>query len=488
MNKTLLIFGILLGSFITLFLVIYYNNRYNYEYFFNETDKNNSDSTNNPISLENIMKDENDNNSEEIKRKELERKELERKELERKKKEIELERKKKEIENEEKEKYRRPRICCHAMTPECQACKEGISVEEYLKRKKKKEEEYVYVAPPGRWREEKLKKNVDKTLSLDDSNDAGVAINECYSLFEVNDVNDSATYNDYPLKENILMQISTEKESNIDNASNKWYDNYNYDFKSSNHDNNKFWFVSSNNIQKITNNKFAIGALLKDIQLTGPSSMQFANNTNTLSLAKFNVILTTKINNMDQGERYCLFKMALQKEVDHTADTNETISNGGHIAVILTKIDCNNIALNLYFADKEFYWTNIPINILKKNIIISLSYLHNDGLMILIDNLHKRFSFDALHEYKFGSTPLIINENGKLDMILYNFTYYNTVLNNVDINKFVNINNHLLNNKHKINDDYLEDIKNFNFEVENKNSLIGTLKNELTNCQNKVTV
>ena len=97
---------------------------------------------------------------------------------------------------------------------------------------------------PGRWRE-KLKKNVDKTLSLDDSNDAGVAINECYSLFEVNDVNDSATYNDYPLKENILMQISTEKESNIDNASNKWYDNYNYDFKSSNHDNNKFWFVST---------------------------------------------------------------------------------------------------------------------------------------------------------------------------------------------------------------------------------------------------
>ena len=70
----------------------------------------------------------------------------------------------------------------------------------------------------------------------------------------------------------------------------------------------------NNNIQKITNNKFAIGALLKDIQLTGPSSMQFANNTNTLSLNKFNVILTTKINNMDQRERYCLFKMALQKK------------------------------------------------------------------------------------------------------------------------------------------------------------------------------
>ena len=70
-------------------------------------------------------------------------------------------------------------------------------------------------------------------------------------------------------------------------------------------------------------------------------------------------------------------------------------------------------------------------------------------------------------------------------MILYNFTYYNTVLNNVDINKFVNINNHLLNNKHKINDDYLEEIKKLELEVKIKNSIIASLKNDLTNCQNK---
>jgi hypothetical protein len=407
MNKALLIFGILLGSFITLFFVIYYNHTYNYENFV--------DSTDNPISLENIMKDSDDTKS--------------------------------------------------------------------PQQEQQQEQQQGQPQPPPPPEEESK-----STLSLQDSNDAGISINECYSLFEVKDENDNATYDNYPLKENILMQISTEKDSNIDNASNKWYDNFNYDFKSSNHDNNKFWFISSNNIKKITNNKFAIGALLKDIQLTGPSSMQFANNINTLSLAKFNVILTTKINNMDQGEKYCLFKMALQKEVDHTAHTNKTISNGGHIAVILTKIDCNNIALNVFFADKEFYWSNIPINILKKNIIISLSYLHNDGLMVLIDNLHKKFSFDVLHEYKLGSTPLIINENGKLDMILYNFTYYNTALNNVDINKFININNHLLNNKHKINDNYLSEIEELKLEVENKNSVIASLRNDLTNCQNKVSI
>jgi hypothetical protein len=418
MNKKLLIFGILLGSFITLFFVIYYNNTYNYEYFFNETDINDADSTNNPISLESMMKDNDDTQQQ-------------------------------EQQQEQQEQQQQQ--------------------QEQQQQNQQQEQQIT-------------------NLSLNNSNDAGIAINECYSLFEVSDDNNNTTYNDYPLKENILMQISTEKESNIDNASNKWYDNYNYDVKSSNHDNNKFWFVSSNNIKTLTNNKFAIGALLKDIQLTGPSSMQFANNSNTLGLVKFNVILTTRINNMDQGENYCLFKMALQKEVDHTADTNKTLSTGGHIALILTKKDCNNIALNMYFADKEFYWTNIPINILKKNIIISLSYLHNEGLMILIDNLHKKFSFDALNEYKLGSTPLIINENGKLDMILYNFTYYNTNLNNVDINKFININNHLLNNKHKINDNYVSQIKELQLEVENKESIIATLRNDLTNCQNKVSV
>ena len=189
---------------------------------------------------------------------------------------------------------------------------------------------------------------------------------------------------------------------------------------------------------------------------------------------------------MDIGEKYCLFKMALQKDVDHTTQNDNTLSYGGHIALILTKKNCNNIALNIYFADKEFYWTNIPINILQKNIIISLSYLHNEGITILIDNLHKNLSFDILNEYKLGSTPIIINENGKLDMTLYNFTYYNTKLSNTDINLFININNHLLNNKHKINDNYLSQIKELELDVDNKKSIIQSLENRLANCQNNV--
>jgi hypothetical protein len=329
-------------------------------------------------------------------------------------------------------------------------------------------------------KEELLSKNI--SLSLIDSNDAALSINECYSLFESKHENSSSTYDNYPLKENILMQISTEKETNIDNASNKWYDNFNYDFKSSNHDNNKYWFDIGNNIKQLVTNKYANGALLKDITLTGPSSMQFANDNNTLGLTQFTIVLTTIINSMDINERYCLFKMALQKNVDYTTSVDNTLSNGGHIALILKKINCNNITLHIYFADKEFYWTNIPLNILQKNIIISLSYLHNEGISILIDNLQKNFSFDVLHEYKLGSTPIIINEHGKLDMTLYNFTYYNKNLSNTDINSFININNHLLNNKHKINDNYLSQIKELQINLDEKISVIKTLKNHITNC------
>ena len=427
-NKTLLIFGILLGSFITLFFVVYYNYTYNYENFYDKNLTDNNDSTNEPDFFKDIM-----------------------------------------IEK-----------------PLPLGQQQGKEREEEQQQEKKREEEQKKEQQQEQQQEQQNEDAISASLSLNDSNDASVPINECYSLFELKDENSSSTYDNYPLKENILMQISTEKETNIDNASNKWYDNFNYDFKSSNHDNNKFWFVISNNIKKLTNNKYAIGALLKDIQLTGPSSMQFANNNNTLSLAKFTIVLTTKINSMDIGEKYCLFKMALLKDVDHTTQNDNTLSYGGHIALILTKKNCNNIALNIYFADKEFYWTNIPINILQKNIIISLSYLHNEGITILIDNLHKNFSFDILNEYKLGSTPIIINENGKLDMTLYNFTYYNTKLSNTDINSFININNHLLNNKHKINDNYLSQIKELELDVDNKKSIIQSLENRLANCQNNV--
>ena len=448
-NKTLLIFGILLGSFITLFFVIYYNYTYNYENFYDKNITDNNDSTNKPDIFKDIMI-EKPEDQQQVDKVHIT--------------DMEWRPKKKRITNAEYLKGR-------------------DDAAEYLKRRYDAEDaEDVEDAI-----EKKQQENTGSaSLSLNDSNDASVSINECYSLFELKNENSSSTYDNYPLKENILMQISTEKETNIDNASNKWYDNFNYDFKSSNHDNNKFWFVISNNIKKLTNNKHAMGALLKDIQLTGPSSMQFANNNNTLSLAKFTIVLTTKINSMDIGEKYCLFKMALQKDVDHTTQNDNTLSYGGHIALILTKKNCNNIALNIYFADKEFYWTNIPINILQKNIIISLSYLHNEGITILIDNLHKNFSFDILNEYKLGSTPIIINENGKLDMTLYNFTYYNTKLSNTDINSFININNHLLNNKHKINDNYLSQIKELEIDLDNKKSIIQSLENRLANCQNNV--
>jgi hypothetical protein len=416
MNQTLLIFGILIGSFITLFFVIYYNYTYNYENFYDKNLTDNNDSTNNPISLENITNDDNNDST-----------------------------------------------------------NNPISLENITNDDNNQESSQ---------KEESQKENL--SLSLNDSNDAAVSINECYSLFELNNDSNNSTYDNYPEKNHILMQISTENEGNINNSISKWYDNFNYDINSSNHDNNKFWFITSNNINQLTTNKYANGALLKDIQLTGPSSMQFANNNITLGLSQFTVVLTTIINSMDIDERYCLFKMALQKIVDYTTTVDNTLSYGGHIALILKKRDCNNIALHIYFADKEFYWTNIPINILHKNIIISLSYLHNEGISILIDNLQKNFSFDVLHEYKFGSTPIIINENGKLDMTLYNFTYYNIKLSNTDINSFININNHLLNNKHRINDNYLSQIKELQIDLDNNKSLVRTLTNDKTNLTNEL--
>ena len=71
-------------------------------------------------------------------------------------------------------------------------------------------------------------------------------------------------------------------------------------------------------------------------------------------------------------------------------------------------------------------------------------------------------------------------------MTLYNFTYYNIKLSNTDINSFININNHLLNNKHRINDNYLSQIKELQIDLDNNKSLVRTLTNDKTNLTNEL--
>lgn len=407
MNKTLLIFGILLGSFLTLFVVLYYNYTYDFENF------NDMNSTNTPHTETDTDADTDT-----------------------------------DVDTDTHDDTHAP---AHADT-------NGD-------------------AENGDTTNNDAQIALQSDILTEDIESKVINVNACYSIFEAND-HEIVEYTAYPLKTNILMQISTEKLSNIDNASSKWYDNINYNVQSSNNDNNKCWFNLSNNIKKIQNNKYATGAQLNNVSLIGPASWQFSSNHNTLSLGNFTILLTTKINNIDSNEQYCLFKLSLQKDIDYT--TNTTLVNGGHIALVLEKMDCNNIILTIFFADKNFKW-KIPINVLKKNILISFSFMHNEGITLFVDNLQKTYLFDTINQYKLGSTPIIINENGKIDMVLYNFTYYNMKLNDSDINSFINVNNYILHNKHITNDNYISTINDLNLVVSNKDQVIQTLQNELAN-------
>jgi hypothetical protein len=431
MNKSLLFFGILLGSFITLFIILFYNISFNPEKFYVDDSEN----ENTPI--------------EEVK--------------------SEMQDSPISVKSEMQETVKMPKISDKLESTLSTSMCDNIST----------------LCNSGNFSSTLLNQIIDnEVLEMND-----------YEIFEAN-VQSNLEHNEYPYIEDILMQISTFNKNLINNSTSKWYDTINYNVSSSNTDNDKLWFNLDNVIEIIDNKNFASGAKLKNIQLSGPSAMQFSSN-HLNALGDISLIFTLKINDLDiiesdkesENKEGCLFKLPLQEEINLTKDDTDNIE-GGTIALIISRISKNYIRAKLYFAeysDSEknnktpLIWNNIPINIIKKNIVIALTYSPSVGATLYIDNLVKIFPIITSKMYKLGSTPLIINENSNMDMILYNFTYYKKRLTEDEFSNFISVNDYLLNNKNKINDEYISTINRLNLSLITKDSLIKTVEN---NCAN----
>ena len=421
MNKSLLFFGILLGSFITIFIILFYNFSYNPEKFYVET------------SDENENKSENENSQ------------------------ISVTSEMKEISEMPKSKI--DISMCEKISTLCNS---------------------------GDFSSTLLNEIIDNEV---------LEINN-YDIFEPN-IQPNLEYNEYPYKDNILMQISTFNKNLINNSTSKWYDTINCNVSSSSTDNDKLWFNLDKTIDIIDNKNFAPGANLSNVQLIGPSAMHFSRN-HLNALGDISLIFTLKINDLHnindklmldeepKHNEYCLFKVPLQGDFNMTKNDSDDVE-GGTIALIISRISKNYIMAKLYFAEysdknkKPLKWNNIPINIMKKNIVIALTYSPSIGAILYIDNLIKIFPITTSKMYKLGSTPLIINENGNMDMILYNFTYYNKRLTDDEFSNYISVNDYLLNNKNKINDEYISTINRLNINLITKDSLIKTVENTCAN-------
>ena len=223
------------------------------------------------------------------------------------------------------------------------------------------------------------------------------------------------TYNDIN-----KISLSDGKWYDIDNEK-KYYD-YNY--------NNYFKFDKSINLEKnrLNNKNGASGANIYNNELRGPSCYNFANNSETYELVEFTMFITanfiacSKTNNI-------LFEL-----------TGNTITTDKIIPQYTTSIININIIINSN-KNYDFHLTigdiiykgqanDIDKTLLEDSEYITIGLFYTKDKIGLILN-SKIYEYSNINKFPItlGSTPLIINKYGSINMYLYNFIYYKTLFN-----------------------------------------------------------
>ena len=250
-----------------------------------------------------------------------------------------------------------------------------------------------------------------------------------------------------PYKGYKFMCINT--YDNIDTISandGKWYDidsslnyiEYNY--------NNYFKFSKLINLEhnKVNNKTGVKGGDISSIQLSGPSCFNFANNNETYELTEFTMFMTMKYISCHNTNNI-LFEMT-----GNTTTVNNIIPEYKtsiiHINIILN--ENKNYKIRVIVGDTIYEkpeTNNIDKDIIENSnyYIIGLYYTTEKIGLIFNDKLYE---YENVNKFKItlGSTPIIINKNGSLNMHLYNFVYYKSLFNFNEYDYLIRYNNYYI--------------------------------------------
>ena len=259
-----------------------------------------------------------------------------------------------------------------------------------------------------------------------------------------NDNNDDSII---PFKGYKFMCINT--YYNINNISindGKWYEidstmnyiDYNY--------NNYFKFSKIINLEhNKLNNKIGVkGADISTIELTGPSCFNFANNNETFELTEFTMFMTIKLLSCSNNNNVIFEMTGNTTTIDYLIPKYKTSMI--HINIILN--ENKNYKIVLLIGD--IIYESDATNNIDKDIIENSNY-YTIGLYYTKEKLGLIFN-DKIYEYvnkniykiTLGSTPIIINKNGSINMHLYNFVYYKSLFNFEEYDYFIRYNNYYI--------------------------------------------
>lgn len=260
--------------------------------------------------------------------------------------------------------------------------------------------------------------------SIIDNNDDSIIPYKGYKFMCIN------TYNNLS-----NISVTDGRWYEIDNKSNNVYYNYNNYFKF-----NKIINLEHNNL----NSKIGVkGANINSIELLGPSCFNFANNSETYELVEFTMFMTVKFISF-LNKNNIIFEMTGNTTTINILEPNYTTSI---ININIVLNDNKKYDIILLIGDKIYKGL---ANNIDKDIIENTNYI-TIGLYYTKEKIGLIFN-DKIYEYAnintniitLGSTPLIINKNGSINMSLYNFVYYKNLFNFADYDYYIRFNNYYI--------------------------------------------
>ena len=244
----------------------------------------------------------------------------------------------------------------------------------------------------------------------------------------------TVTNNDYsmiPFTSNKYMCINTFFDiKKISNTEGRWYE-CELPINEYNPENNTYnYFTYNKNINLIPNtinNKGSNGADLNSIQLNGPKSFYFANNIDTNELDECSIIMTLKVRDIT-AKNNILFEITGNTE---TTNNNELKYTFSIINVNITINENGNYDFIIIIGNNEYKGNinNIDKNLIKNNDFLVLGFIYTEKeITFLINKQMYKYTTINNFQIKLSSTPFIINKNGVINMEMYNFIYYKSVL------------------------------------------------------------
>ncbi len=173
---------------------------------------------------------------------------------------------------------------------------------------------------------------------------------------------------------------------------------------------------------------------IDNIQLNGPKSYYFANNAETYELNEFSIYFAGKVKGTNFTNNI-LFELIGNTETINYPD--EVKYSQSVVNLNFMKNQNNNFDIIITIGNVIYKGliNNIDRSSIINNDVINFYLIYTASQLIFGINkqIYKYKIDENAFKVKLGSTPIIINKGGNLNLDLYLFVYYKTAITYIDI-------------------------------------------------------